>query len=334
MDFSHLEYIVALAEEKNISKAADKLLITQSALSQYLMNLESGLGVPLFNRDKRMMTLTYAGEVYLDAAREILCIQKDTARLIEDMTEYTKGDISFGIGLERGIVVLPYLHPAFCDQFPKVRLSVVQNHVRTLETLTDQGYIDVSLLSLYNRETPLDHQYLCQEEMLLAIPHDHPKARWFEGKQDGCRPVADPAVFKNDRFITTKPGYETRQIIDAIFQDAGIAPEIIFQSDSNYTVFDTAIRIPALCFVPESIVNHRDPDRKNIYCSIDRDRYSWKLVAAYRKGSYLNWATQSFISVLKDTLLSLTGDSDDWSRRCEQAPCPNKRKAIPYDSGT
>ena len=76
MDLNQLEYIVTISEEKNISRAAEKLFVTQSALSQALKKLESDLGTELFERINHSVKLTAAGEVYVQAAKEILEIKE------------------------------------------------------------------------------------------------------------------------------------------------------------------------------------------------------------------------------------------------------------------
>jgi len=253
------------------------------------------------------MALTYAGENYLESAREILFIQKNATRMMEDITDYIKGDITFGIGLERGISILPRLHPAYCERYPGVTLRITQNFVRPLETLTLQGYVDMCLLSLYKRQTRLDYEVLCQEELLLFIPQTHPLASRFADRRNKARPVVSLKDFAGESFVMTKSGTETRQIIDEMCAEAGVSLNILFESDSNYTVFDTASRIPALCFIPETVIHHLDPDRQNIYCSINRDKYSWNLVIAYRKGLYLNRASRAFITMLSSLLQDMNG---------------------------
>ncbi|MCI7796069.1 MAG: LysR family transcriptional regulator, partial [Lachnospiraceae bacterium] len=78
MDTKQIEYIIKIAEENNITRAAEKLFITQSALNQQLLKLEKELGTPLFHRSRTNWRLTEAGEIYLKNAREMLRIKKST----------------------------------------------------------------------------------------------------------------------------------------------------------------------------------------------------------------------------------------------------------------
>lgn len=96
MDLKQIEYILKIAEEKNITHAAEKLFITQSALNQQLLKLEKELGCPLFYRSRTDWRPTPAGEIYLDAARQILILKKNAYDQIHDLTEYQKNTIRIG----------------------------------------------------------------------------------------------------------------------------------------------------------------------------------------------------------------------------------------------
>lgn len=145
MDLKHLEYIVAIAEEKNISRAADKLYISQPTLSLFLSKLEQELGVCLFNRLKNALTLTYAGEIYVQAAKEILSTKKQAYKIIEDIIDFKKGHLTIGIPPDRGTTILPSIFPRFHEKYPGIKIDFIEENTNTLETLTQQGHIDFSL---------------------------------------------------------------------------------------------------------------------------------------------------------------------------------------------
>ena len=97
MDTHLIEHIIKIAEEKSITKAAEKLYLTQSALNQQLLKLERELGIPLFRRAKTEMIPTRAGEIYLKGAREILRTKSRTYAEISDLTGSYKGTLSIGM---------------------------------------------------------------------------------------------------------------------------------------------------------------------------------------------------------------------------------------------
>ena len=85
MDRREIEYVIVIAQEKTLSKAADRLFVSQPALSRFLLKLEDELGLPLFERRKRQLIPTYAGELYLATARSILQLQQKLEKELADL---------------------------------------------------------------------------------------------------------------------------------------------------------------------------------------------------------------------------------------------------------
>lgn len=102
MNFKILEYIVAIAETGNVTKAAERLFISQSGLNQQLIKLETELGTPLFHRSKKEMRPTHAGRIYIENARRILKMAQNCVSQINDLSDNPRGTISFGLPYEHG----------------------------------------------------------------------------------------------------------------------------------------------------------------------------------------------------------------------------------------
>lgn len=118
MDTHLIEHIIKIAEEKSITKAAEKLYLTQSALNQQLLKLERELGIPLFRRAKTEMIPTQAGEIYLKGAREILRTKSRTYAEISDLTGSYKGTLSIGMTPVRGPDMFVHVYPRFHKKYP------------------------------------------------------------------------------------------------------------------------------------------------------------------------------------------------------------------------
>ena len=101
MNLKHLTYIVTIAEMQSISKAAEILFLSRPALNHFLLNLEKELGFSLFKRINKKLILTDAGRIYVDSAKSILEIKKQTYKLLEELSDCETGCLH--IGLTRGI---------------------------------------------------------------------------------------------------------------------------------------------------------------------------------------------------------------------------------------
>ena len=148
MDTRQMEYIIQISEERSITKAAEKLFITQSALNQQLQKLEKEVGLPLFVRTRSDWSLTPAGEIYVNTARQILNLKKDAYSQIQDLKESGKRRISLGLIPERGVNMFTAIYPEFHRKFPDIRIEPVECNVRTMQNLITRNELDLGLITL------------------------------------------------------------------------------------------------------------------------------------------------------------------------------------------
>ena len=118
MDTRQIEYILKIAEENNITHAAAKLFITQSALNQQLIKLENELGTPLFHRSRTNWHLTEAGEIYIRNAKEIMRLKRETYQTIHDLSDGRCGHLAVGFTAGRGINMFTRVYGTFHQLYP------------------------------------------------------------------------------------------------------------------------------------------------------------------------------------------------------------------------
>ena len=126
MDLKQLEYIVMIAEENSITKAAERLFITQSGLNQQLLKLEAELGIQLFHRSKNDFRLTEAGHVYVSYARKILQLKHEAYNILNDMANNKTGTLRIGLTPERGIPMFMSIYPAFYARYPHITIEPLE----------------------------------------------------------------------------------------------------------------------------------------------------------------------------------------------------------------
>ena len=111
MNTRHAQYMLTILKEGSITAAARKLYVSQPSLSQTVRLVENSLGTPIFNRTTDPITLTYAGEKYMEAARQILTIHSNLEKEISEITHEDHGTIRLGIPVQRAMEVLPSASP-------------------------------------------------------------------------------------------------------------------------------------------------------------------------------------------------------------------------------
>ena len=148
MDSNQFEYVIAVAEEKNFSKVAKKLYISQPSLSQYIMRLEKQLGIKLFDRTTNSLTLTFAGEKYLESAKNIQSLENRLRWELNDIADSKKGRLTIGIPFPTERYILPSLLPEFHRQFPGIEMVIKEQSAAGLEELLMEGKVDIAILHL------------------------------------------------------------------------------------------------------------------------------------------------------------------------------------------
>ena len=142
MNFQHLKYFLTVAEELNITKAAERLYISQQSLSNHIGNLERELGVKLFTRSPKL-SLTYAGDLLVDTATQILDLHSQYLSKVGDINRQYMGVLRVGISHTCGLALLPDILPKFHSEFPLVEFSLFEGNSTQLEDELSHGRTDL-----------------------------------------------------------------------------------------------------------------------------------------------------------------------------------------------
>ena len=300
MDLKQIEYIVKIDDEHSITRAAEKLFVTQSALNQQLLRLEKELGAPLFHRSKVDMRPTEIGQVYLDNAREILRIKQRTYNLINDMTDAKKGRLSIGFTPGRGSEMFTHVYPAFHQAYPNVVVEPHELSVHRQQQMISQGNLDIGFQTLSERQrTDSEYIKLGEEEIFLLVPSIHPAAEQLAATQTASAPfpIANLTLFQYEPFVLMYKESTIRAITDEIFRKSGFTPNVLFETASNNTVL-SMIEANLCCGVVPEYYVRRLP--KGISCFAFPTHPSWDIVANYRKNGYLSEAAKYFIELVRN----------------------------------
>lgn len=296
MELKQLEYIVSISDEQSISKAAEKLFLTQSALNQQLLRLERELGLSLFNRIRHSMVPTYAGTIYLETARKMLEMKEETYKILHDIADTKKGQISIAYTPERGSVMFSNIYPKFHQLYPNITFKIYEARVKKTEQLLLQGSVSLGFIAHTEEKAELDYYPLQPELMVLALPNSHPLAYLAGDDSHKTFPLFDLTLLKGEALALMTHETRFRDKIDLAFAKAGYKPIILFESTSTYTLFNMVKNQVCPAFFPQSYV---EPEAPIVYFSID-SRLSWMRSVACRKGAYLSKAELDFIELARD----------------------------------
>jgi LysR family hydrogen peroxide-inducible transcriptional activator len=295
LELRQLQYAVQIAAEKSFSRAAEKLHIAQPSLSQQLSKLEKELGVLLFKRNTSSVEVTHAGSVFVEKAQGILDGVFQLKKEMEDISQMRKGKLVVGSLPITGSHILPLVLPVFQAEFPGIEVVLLEDTSSNLERFTASGQTDISLLTLPLEEQSLSYQTMIEEEIWLAVPHQHRlSARTAE------TPVAVDEL-KNEPFILLKRGQGFRKIALDLCRANGFEPNIVFESSNIETVQSLVAAGMGIAFVPSMIARGHGSELIPMYLSLEGRPYR-TLVIAHRKGRYLSNAAEAFIRTLSKVI--------------------------------
>ncbi len=298
MDLKQLEYIVAIAEEQSISRAADKLYITQSALNQQLLRLEKELGLPLFSRIKHTMIPTYAGRIYLETARNMLQQKEETYKILHDISDMKRGEISLAYTPEQGSQMFARIYPIFHKKYPQFTFRISEARAKKMEILLEQGNVNLAATAYREKKPQFNYLFSCPELLVLALPISHPLAKLAGPESWKTFPPIDLSLLKEEAFIMLSHEARFRYFIDDLFSRAGFKPKILFEVTSTYTAVNMVKSQIAPAFFPQSYV---DPNAPMVYFSLG-EKLLWYRSLACRKGTYLSKAELYLAQIIQQDM--------------------------------
>ncbi len=300
MEFRQFRYILAVAQEGSISRAAQKLYISQPSLSQSIAGIEKKIGAPLFDRSITPLHPTPLGELYLDTARRILALDEEFQQRADDMLHRSAGHIIIGSSPFRSTYLLAQFLPAFKQQYPSITIELLENTTRQLEKLALAGQTDV-ILSLQ----PIDTSHfmtenLFAEDLLLALPPAHPLSQHYSLPHTPAAvlPQLPLAALKDTPFITMHPEQKLHSQLHALCHAAGFTPQSVLETRSLETALSLSGAGLGAALLPAPLVKGFHPQKSPCYAAIDAQP-TRQVVIAWRRNRYLSHAARTFIGKLK-----------------------------------
>lgn len=293
MDVKYLTYILTIASRRNMTKAAEDLFVSQSSLSQYVARLEHELGTPLFERSKNEMSLTPAGELYVEAARKVLRIQKELYQNIAGLSR--RGHITVGVTSNFGLRMLSEIIPQYKEQYPDVTIEITETNLPGMKKLLMEEALDLGIAAEVNL-VPFENQarILRQEEVFFAVPRTHPfVAQHPQGPLTAAELIEG---FSGDNFLLSKKGSSLRLLSDQVFDSCSFSPSAFCETNSISATRNMIAHNAGVAFIAESCSVERD---RIAYYSLDPTLYRMNVVI-HRKGWVQNEPEQIFMQFILD----------------------------------
>ncbi len=331
MKLRDFEYVEAIARTRSFSRAAKELYVSQPALTQAVQRLEEELKLPLFTREHNRVTLTVAGELFLEEGKEILKITSRLRNRITSIANIHDMTIKLGVPHHYGTHTMPIIMSYISSHYPGIHISLTEDVSFNLEKLLDSNQLDFALIPFPILTRNLRYEVLFEEEILLAAHNQRALPRSMSPLTSSL-PFLDLSALADEPYILMKQGQKFRQITDRIFQEYEIRPNIYFETLNLATIEAFVRQNLGIGFLPSSIPR----DRSVTYYRFASRNASRKYVIAYKEDNYQAKASMEIVGIIKQALeeqnLVAYGRTDSRQLVLPHSPPPGTRsgKAAPF----
>lgn len=296
MNEKHMQYVLTVLKEGSFTNAAKKLYVSQPSLSQIIKTAESNLGAPIFDRSTDPITLTPAGQLYVEAARQVTTISTNLRKQVEELSKEEFGTIRLGISVQRGMELLPELYPRFKKRFPHVGLELHEQGSATMEKSILEGEVGIALLTTFPRHEELVYDLIQEEKLVLIVNRECELA-----KRIAPGTPIDILEARDETFISSQSGHSVRTIQDSLFIARDMKPKIDLVTISIEVGKHVVAASPVVMACPDSYVE-TDNSPDSAYFSypilgVENPRHFY---ACYRKDMYLTKYMKGFLEILHE----------------------------------
>jgi DNA-binding transcriptional LysR family regulator len=292
MDLRQLKYLVALAEERNFTRAAASVHVAQPALSQQIRKLEDELGLALVERTTRRMSLTAAGELLVVRARRILAELESAETELQALRGMYAGHVTIGTMHTMGPVDLSLVLALFAERHPAVDFTVCEQSSGEMAEMLRVDELDLAFLSVTERMEShgLGLHQLVSEELVVVLSREH---------RLGKRRQVRMAELADEPFVSFREGARLRELLVSASHGAGFEPRVTIESNESQRIRRLVARGLGVAILPRS--DAEDPGAAVAVARLVEPTLSRDITLAWREGRRHAPAAAEFLELSRAT---------------------------------
>lgn len=248
LDLHKLEIFTVVAGAGSFSAAAERLLMTQSGVSQHMAELEAALGVRLFERGRRGVSLTQAGETLMDYSRRLLRLAAEAELALTDVANLAGGQVTVGATPGVSGYQLPDLVQSFRGRYPRLGVSLRTDITPVIVRQVLGGQLDLGIIEGELRDGETDELgvlVLRPVDQYVVVGHKHP---WWEATEVAL------STLDGQSFIMRQPGSQTRIWLEEALRQQGVRPRVVGEFDHVESIKRAVIAGACLAILPDYAV--------------------------------------------------------------------------------
>lgn len=285
MDLKQLRYFQAINRYGGFTRAAEQLHIAQPAISMAIRKLEQQLELKLFHRRDRKIELTDEGKHLLTHADRILQAVSDAELEMQELKGLTQGEVRVGIPSMLGSYYFPPILMAFHQNYPSLKLSVIEGGTWQLQQMLEKGELDLAVIVSEFLPEELESTIFLRQQMLVTVAKDHPLAAHTS--------ITAEQFFAHE-LVIFKEGYFHRKVVDRLATSTGLTPDIGFETNLIPLIKSIVRQGYGISTLLGMVIQDNDqlitrPFREPVWLDLS---------IAWRRNGYLSRANKAFVNFL------------------------------------
>ena len=289
MELRQLEYFQMASRLKNITRAAERLNVSQPNITVAIKKLEAELGIQLFDSSQKQLSLTPEGTIFLNRIELALRNIQDAVLEVNDYKQLQKGTIKIGIPSMIGAYLFPKIFSSFQHLYPHLDIYLYEEGSMTIREQLERDELDFGIVILSDASSSLQLLPMARNQIVACVPEDHPLARKNSININDIS-GADLIMLKEGSFL--------RYMVLNKLKIANISPNIVLESNQIETIKGLVSTNVGISFLLDFIVK----GTPGIKILPFEDPIYVDLGLAWKKERYISKAAQSFIDFCKNTL--------------------------------
>lgn len=290
MNLNQLEGFLGVVREGSLTKAAERLYLTQPALSLQIKALEEELGQTLFERDGKQLRLTNAGRILQERAKQILDLVAQTRQDVTGLKELQRGQLTIGANETTSLYILPPVIQAFCERFPGVEIHLTLRQSTEVVRLVAEGEVDFGIATLPVLDPHVETRTLCWREDVAICGNGH-----LLIEQENVQ-LADLAAHT---LLLLEQGSTGRLHLERLLAEQGLTPKMTMNVGSIELIKRLAEINLGVAIVPGIAIQEELKAKR-----LRAFRLNWleprPVGLLQRRNGYLSPASQLFIKLFKN----------------------------------
>lgn len=294
------EYFLTVAEVGSISKAAEKLFISQPYLSRHIIRLEEGLHVKLLNREKVPLQLTPAGQIYASYLESSKQMYQKLEKDLEAVSDSRRWALKIGFSNWRAGTLLPKILPDFFAVYPEVELELVEVPNSQLYGLIAEEKVDFAIMNtMMDAPDYVVSETIMYERVLLVGNRNDPVTAALEESRKDGKPL-NLRLLEDARVILLSPDIALASRVNNYLDRQRIALKNVVYSTNATTALSLTANNFGFCFLNETGVHAAPNPDELVFFDLQSDDLAYPLCVIYKKKSYLTPIVQALIKMMVD----------------------------------